>query len=175
MSLAITSYGTAKGFCQCAYLVMANPHRLQLPDDRSFVLGFHHLIGFAVELYLKAFLLHQGISEEQLRSKEFGHKMQKLLSTANSSGLTCNSAEVLCTYLAKHETFEYRYMREDARYDLLSLDKIFHMLSDLDIRVDQEIGASISYGRAPGGGWTFPEDGKKWRIPNNCNTQSLSN
>jgi len=164
MNAAHRTYGNAKGFCQSAYLVMANPHRLQVPDDTSFMLGFHHLIGFAVELYLKAFLLHCGLSEEELRSKKFGHKLQALLGAAEERGLACSNAKALCTYLVKHETFEFRYMKEDSWYELLPLDTIFDMLSQLDGIVDTEVGASAARGMAAGGSWKFPQDGKYWRV-----------
>jgi hypothetical protein len=46
---------------------MSNPLRYQVPDDTPFVLSFHMLCGFAAELYLKAFLMHKGYTEDQLR------------------------------------------------------------------------------------------------------------
>lgn len=144
--------------------MMTNPARLQVHDDTSFIMGFHHLIGFAVELYLKSFLLHHGISESDLRSKQYGHKLAALLTTATELRLNCPSAEKLCTYLRKHETFEYRYIRKDSHYDLWSLDVIFDHLGILDARVDHAIGASAAYGQFPGPGWPFPEVWKYWRV-----------
>jgi hypothetical protein len=78
--------------------------------------------------------------------------------------LICSDIKNLCGYLAKHETFEYRYMQDNALYELLDLDKIFAMLSELDNSVDSEVGASAARGQTPGGSWTFPEDCKEWRI-----------
>ncbi len=58
------------------------------------------------------------------------------MKAAEDRGLVCLSSSRLCTYLNKHETFEYRYFRRDAYYDALALDEIFDMLSDLDGQVD---------------------------------------
>ncbi len=60
MKLAQATYANAKGFCQSAYSMMSDPARLQLIDDTTFCMEFHHLVGFAVELYLKAFLFALG-------------------------------------------------------------------------------------------------------------------
>jgi len=54
----IATYSTAKGLVQSTFLTMTNPQRLTLPDDTTFMLFFPMNLGFAVELYLKAFLAH---------------------------------------------------------------------------------------------------------------------
>jgi len=144
--------------------MMTNPLRCQIKNDLQFILGFHHLIGFAAELYLKAFLLQRGVSEAELRSQKYGHKLHVLLENAEAHGLVCPAARSLCGYLEKHSTYEYRYMNQAAAYDLRPLDQIFNDFSDLDIAIDQAVGASESKGVAVGQRWIFPQDAKLWWI-----------
>lgn len=59
------------------------PNSGQPPEWPKYVLLYH-----AVELALKAYLLRQGMSEEVLRSKKFGHNLKKLLKEAVRRGLT---------------------------------------------------------------------------------------
>lgn len=75
MNVSILPYSTAKGFCQGAFAMMANPNRFQTPDDTTFILSFHHLIGFSVELYLKAFLIEKKMTEVELMKKPYGHSL----------------------------------------------------------------------------------------------------
>ena len=48
------------------------------------------LLGQAIELYLKAFLFHQGYGETQLKKRPFGHKLPRLLNEAAAKGLDTN-------------------------------------------------------------------------------------
>lgn len=47
----------------------------------------YFLLARSVELSLKAFLLHQGVSAKDLASKKFGHNLSALLNEATSRGL----------------------------------------------------------------------------------------
>ena len=47
------------------------------------------LLGQAIELYLKAFLFHQGFGETQLK-KKFGHNLKRLLDEAIKLGMGTN-------------------------------------------------------------------------------------
>ena len=164
MSLAHTSYATARGFCQSADLMMTNPAHFQVSNDSSFVLGFHHLIGFSVELYLKALLQHIGFSVEQLRKRKFGHNLSSLNVACMENGIEIDSAHFLCEYLKPHERFEYRYSGTDISYMVCPLDYVFYKLGALDTAVDHQIGASAALGRLPRAGWQFPDGMKQWRF-----------
>ena len=48
------------------------------------------LLGQAIELYLKAFLFHQGYGERQLRQRPFGHNLTRLLDEAAAKDLGTN-------------------------------------------------------------------------------------
>jgi hypothetical protein len=158
-------YSVAKGYVQSAYAMMANPHRLQLPDDRTFFMAFHMLCGFAVELYLKAFLAHKGYSERQLKHLSVGHDLIKLRDLCISEGLYASASDFLVSVLGKHhKSFEYRYMKSATEYQVTDLRGIFSAFSSLDRLIDSAIGASYARGKQPNGKWDFPTDGA-WRFP----------
>lgn len=158
-------YSVAKGYVQSAYAMLTNPHRLQLQDDISFFMAFHMLCGFAVELYLKAYLLHKGHKERDLRKKEIGHDLLKLRELCLLEGLYHSGADMLVGLLAKHhKEFEYRYMKREVTYWTEDLRTIFSAFSRLDRDVDAVIGASASRGLKNKGRWDFPADGA-WRLP----------
>jgi len=46
-----------------------------------------YLLGHAIELYLKSYLLHEGFTVTLLKSKKYGHNLTVLLAEAQSRGL----------------------------------------------------------------------------------------
>lgn len=167
MSDAIRIYSTAKGYVQSTYLIVTSPDRYQLPDDTTFILSYHMLLGFAGELYLKAYLTHTGHAEAELRSSAVRHNLKKLLELSEADGFSLPAARNLVNYLSEqHGSFEYRYMRPDSSYFVRSQVEVFAELDELDNYVDREIGASASKGKTPSnGGWIVPADRNGWRIP----------
>lgn len=157
-------YSTAKGFAQGAFAMMANPLRFQTPDDTTFILSFHHLIGFSVELYLKAFLMEKGMKETKLMYKPYGHSLQNLLAAAKEKEFSCSEGDSLVEYLKPHETYDYRYIKNETEYKLQRIDYIFKCLSALDRYVDATTGASASHGKEIGRGWVMPKEAAHWRI-----------
>lgn len=75
MESALLNYSTARGYIQSAYLIMTNHNRFQVPNDITFVLAYHMLLGFAVELYLKSYLTHTGHNERELRNAAVRHNL----------------------------------------------------------------------------------------------------
>jgi hypothetical protein len=166
MTKAKPPYSTAKGFCQGALSMMASPCRFQLPDDTTLILSFHHLVGFAVELYLKSFLIKQGISEKELMFKPYGHNLNNLLQKAKENSFKCQECDELVSGLKQHETYEYRYLKNETNYRLQPIYFIFELLNALDFYVDTIIGASVDRGlEAKPRGWVIPKSIGHWRIP----------
>jgi HEPN domain-containing protein len=48
------------------------------------------LVGQALELYLKAFLLHRGMGESTLRNRPYGHNLARLLDEATARDISTN-------------------------------------------------------------------------------------
>lgn len=165
MADPISVYSTGRGYVQSAFAMMASSQRMTCPNDTTFFLGFHMLIGFATELYLKSFLLNKGLTEKQLRRHDFGHDLNALWSEAKSKGFPEPSVAPLIAYLhSGHKKFEYRYMERTTKYTVTRLDIIFDWLSRLDAIVDHTSGARASFGLAPESGWKFPPDRAEWRF-----------
>ena len=158
-------YGTAKGYVQSAYVLMASPLRYQVPNDTTFYLSFHMLCGFAAELYLKSFLMHKGFTEAQVRTKELGHNLGKLYELAVAHGLSASGTDELIKLLGEHhKNFGFRYLKPSSIYQTKNLVTVFSAFSSLDSVVDAAVGASVSRGVKPGGGWSFPSSGANWRL-----------
>jgi hypothetical protein len=79
----------------------AHALRLQAFATFRYAQDFHHtatkagsnlvrayLLGHAVEMYLKAYLLHAGLSATTLKRKPFGHNLDRLLIEAKTRGFT---------------------------------------------------------------------------------------
>lgn len=166
MSAAIRAYSTAKGYVQSTYLIVTSPDRYNVPDDTTFILSYHMLLGFAVELYLKAYLTHTGHAETELRGGPVRHNLKKLLELSEADGFSLSAANKLVDYLGEqHGSFEYRYMKSGSSYRVRSQAEVFAELNELDTYVDSEIGASASKGKVPSsGGWVVPADRNGWRI-----------
>jgi hypothetical protein len=166
MSAAIRFYSTAKGYVQSAYLIVGNPARFQVRDDTTFILPYHMLLGFAVELYLKSYLTHTGHTECELRSGSVRHNLKKLLELSEADGFTEPKVTPLVNYLNdQHASYEYRYMKPEGVYDVRCQADVFAELDELDAYVDNVIGASVSRGLLPStGGWPVSSDFNGWRI-----------
>lgn len=166
MSEAIRTYSTAKGYVQSAYLIVTSPARFQVPDDTTFFLSYHMLLGFAVELYLKAYLTHTGHTEAELRSGPVRHNLKKLLELSEADSFSLFPATKLVDYLHdKHASFEYRYMKPAGLYYFRYQADVFSELNQLDNYVDSAIGASASKGKTPPfDGWVVSDAYNGWRI-----------
>jgi len=165
MADPVMMYSTGKGYVQSAFAMMASSQRMTCPDDTTFFLGFHMLIGFATELYLKSFLLTQGFTEKQLRHHDLRHDLNALWRTATSNGFSELSVAPLIAYLQSgHKRFEYRYMERNTNYTVKRLDIIFDWLSRLDAIVDHASRARASFGLTTDSGWKFPPDRAEWRL-----------
>ncbi len=149
MASAIMTYSTAKGFNEAAKMIYTSPH---YGPDRSdmLVLPFGHLIGFAIELYLKAYLLHHGVTEATLRSREYGHKLAELYALAQAHGFSEAHVMLIHDYEEPHRNFEYRYADESNTYVVPDYVRVFAAMDALDTYVDGVIGASASHGLTPG-------------------------
>ena len=149
---------------QAAYAIMANPHRLQLEDDRSFYMPFCMLCGFAAELYFKSYLLQKGYTEGDLRKRLLGHDLSQLGELAIKNGLCAPTASLVGWFGKHHKNFAYRYAQDETLFGLPRLSAVFSAFSSLDFQIDTAVGASVSKGLVPRDGWTFPADGDFWRI-----------
>jgi hypothetical protein len=158
-------YSVAKGYVQSAFLIVTNPARMTVPDDRSFVLAVSQLFGFAAELYFKGFLIASGVEPRVLRNSIVRHNLAKLHEMSIERGLSLELASWLVEVLGtQHKSHEFRYMTEQSSYTALDLTRAFAAFSELDLIVDAFIGASAAFGLTPRRGWDLPRH-LAWRLP----------
>lgn len=143
-------YVPAKGYAESAKIIKLSP--LTSGREGMTFLPLHMLVGFSVELHLKAWLTDVGFNEETLRRKPYGHNLNELYGAAKANGLPpIDRLDALVPYLhGPHADFTYRYFRQDITYESMELGSLFGILDALDTVVDSKIGASASIGKAPG-------------------------
>jgi hypothetical protein len=114
------------------------------------ILPLHMLAAFALELYLKSWLL--GVGKTSGEVKKYGHDIQRLYDDATRYGLpNIDQLQDLVGHLAgPHEGFTYRYIDSKDRIENTNWPVAFNVLYQLDCEVDKSIGASASHGLEPG-------------------------
>jgi len=171
-SAAHEFYSTARGFCQSATAMVTNEMRLKENFDISIFLGFHCLLGFAVEMYLKAFLVDRFVELRELKHSPYGHNIDTLLAKASAEGFACEAAKELCEIFDRHQTLEFRYIRSNSKFRNVNISVVLKLLSDLDHYVDDYLGVSAAYGFQPDKGeWSIRADLSEWRIDRPSNSR----
>ena len=161
----IASYATAKTYVQSAYALMDSAGRRTLPNDSTVFLPFHLLCGFAIEIYLKAYLTHRQLPAEKLLNFRVRHNLKRLRTMAKTKGLDCSDFNGLVDLLHEsHKKHHFRYMPSKKIFKHQPLAVIFSQLSALDVAVDSAIGASKSKGKIPEPGWHFYAHQTPWRL-----------
>jgi HEPN domain-containing protein len=128
-------------------------HRSPLKKvDEPVFLSIHLLLGFAVELYLKAFLLHDGMSEKLLRTKQLGHSLKNLYAQGQLRSLPNipHLEELVDLLHERHFDLRYRYVHEADEFPRTNLDFAFVILNNLDTQIDAVVGASAKFDLLPG-------------------------
>jgi hypothetical protein len=83
-------------------------------------LPVRHLYCHAIEMYLKAFLRAEGVTEAAIRdNRKLGHRLEDLYTECKSRGLAMSSADTACFdpmlqlhLKAGHEEYQFRYFEK---------------------------------------------------------------
>lgn len=143
-------YVPARSFAEATKLIRSSPH--YSGREPMMFLPIHLLFGFAVELYLKAWLSKAGIEPDALARRPYGHHLVNLYRGAIDAGLPnlAGLGEVISVLHGPHSRFEYRYFKSPSSFESLGALQITSSLERLDTEVDRFIGASASRGLEPG-------------------------
>lgn len=149
-SVAYMRYATAKEYVEAVKLVLTSPHY----RDRHVMMAIrptHLLAGFALELYLKAWLLADGEAEQGAH----GHKLLTLYENALGRGFSNDDRiRELIGHIAEphgqNRDYVYRYTAEGAEIKPLIWDAVLPIIDQIDNLVDAKVGASAHHGLAPG-------------------------
>ena len=114
------------------------------------VLPMNMLIGFALELYFKAWLLDAG--RPSAKVKALSHEITALHNEARIEGLPLIPLldQLVEALSPGHEDFTHRYINSGDEVSLIKWPLAFAALQDLDTAVDAKIGASASMRLKPG-------------------------
>tara|TARA_R110001606_G_scaffold56231_1_gene136413 strand:- start:16 stop:306 length:291 start_codon:yes stop_codon:yes gene_type:complete len=85
MDEAINRYHTAKGYFQSTIMIFKSPERNSSQRELLTLLSMSLLVGFALELYFKAWLLACGRPSEEV--KGLGHRLADLYVEAKGEAL----------------------------------------------------------------------------------------
>lgn len=105
----------------------------KLPKDANCPISWPHYFLFchAVELALKAYLLQSGLMLSQLRKKDFGHNLNKLMQEAVKHNLSVGLlAQNLAMLSEPHENFLARYPQHNGK-PILLVDQFEPLLIEL--------------------------------------------
>ncbi|WP_203153413.1 HEPN domain-containing protein [Methylobacterium aquaticum] len=105
------------------------------------------LAGFAIELYLKAWLSADGVEEKGLSSHNVRHDLAELLKMAIARGYSPSSKkidELIDTLRKLHRKFETRYLKDDTEIQKLTLGGYSAEMEMLDADVRTKISVPPS-------------------------------
>ena len=142
-------YVAAKCFKEAIKMVHSHPHA---PANLGLIfLPVQTLLGFALELYFKAWLEGPGRDENVLR-KTYGHNLMKLFIDSKNEGLPVipRLDETVEQTEKSHGDYTYRYFKRTMNYSAMGMMTVFKVLDALDEAVDKKVGASTSLGLTPG-------------------------
>jgi hypothetical protein len=101
---------TALGYVEAAKMTCCGPIGVTSPPNAVMILPVNMLSGFALELYLKAWLLFSGRSSVTV--KGYGYRLRDLFEEAKSAGLPKIDGldDVLADLAEGHADFTFRYV-----------------------------------------------------------------
>lgn len=103
-------YATAKSYIEAIKMIITSKYYDNQPGNIS-TLPTHMLAGFGLELYIKSWLLHSGISSKDV--KKFNHDLRQLYQEAklyNFIEMKCID-ELINILAGPHADFTYRYLK----------------------------------------------------------------
>lgn len=96
------------------------------------------LLAFSIEFLLKAWLIADGLSEDDVSKPHIRHDLEELLDLAKSRGLRNqhqNSAEIIAAMNAHHKKHEFRYLPAKGEFKLLNFPLAALVIEALDATV----------------------------------------
>jgi len=143
--LEIGFFNYAHSYCISGRALQKSRVEATHPDAVIRYLYYH-----AIELYLKAFLLSQGLNEENLRKKEFGHKIEKLAKEAKNNGLNLSDTdqEIFEKIGNTDNIISSRYIRLGA-HELIAIEALYGICFHLHGEILEFAYSSVSGKRRP--------------------------
>lgn len=141
---------TAKDFFKAAdghrrAVELLQPHEFRPDGSRdSLFFSIYNVLGFTVELYLKAFLAKNGMQDSELWKKEYGHNLSNLFDEAKRRGFAVCLADMtaIIKFLASgHGEYGYRYVRDGGSLNYFNdLTLVINALQQVHVSMQDELG-----------------------------------
>lgn len=149
---ALTRYSTAKEYVETIKLALTSPNY----KDKHVMMAIRPtglLAGFALELYLKSWLLADGMPSRDV--EKLGHKLKDLYQSAIDRGFSTDSeifqlVDMVSVPHGQDRDYIYRYTKQNADVPLIPWHLVLPIFHNIDAVVDHHVGASASFGLQPG-------------------------
>lgn len=140
---------TAKDFFKAAdghrrAVEILQPHEFRVDGNRdSLFFSIYNVLGFTVELYLKAFLAKEGMKDSELWKKEYGHNLSNLFDEAQKRGFkVCleDMAAIIKFLASGHSEYGYRYVQDGSYLNHFDdLVPVIHALRQVHVSMQDEL------------------------------------
>jgi hypothetical protein len=135
-------FKAADGHRRAVELLIDHEFRSDGSRDSVFF-AIYNVLGFAVELYLKAFLAKSGMADSELWTRQYGHDLQRLFEEAKKRGFDVRLPEMVAIVdllSAGHGSYGYRYVHDgsDLTY-FQSLPLVLLVLRDVHASMQSEL------------------------------------
>lgn len=120
------------------------PHEFKADGSRdSLFFAIYNLLGFTVELYLKAFLSKNGIQDSELSKRPYGHNLNNLFDKALECGFDVsleNMASIIEFLDVGHGEYMYRYVQDSSNLNYFhDLSLVINTLQQVHISMQDDL------------------------------------
>lgn len=156
------SFFTARSYVESIFVMMSSKERFNLNRDAALAMSAMLLGGFAIELYLKAYLQKKGVKDIKT------HDLKRLFNLCKEKGFKDiedpRIRALIELFAERHKSGEFRYIKKGKyKHKLCNLPAFFDWFSVLDGVVTEATG-SCRYRDCSGEvGWKFRGE-PNWRI-----------
>jgi len=140
---------TAKDFFKAAdghrrAVELLQPHEFRPDGSRDSVFfSIYNVLGFTVELYLKAFLAKDGMPDSELWKKKYGHNLSNLFDEAQKRGFAVCLPEMtaIINFLGSgHADYGYRYVQDGGYVNQFNdLTLVIRALQQVHVSMQDEL------------------------------------
>lgn len=148
-------YKVGTGHNRAAHILYEHVNQTDVGAQAVFF-AFYNVLGFAIELHLKAFLVGSGLASDTLSKKPFGHDLKALHTEAEKLGLhahpgisasqpytvTASALQKIVDIIGVHHgDYTYRYVNDaKSEYKFIkTMDQTFVIVDDLQEKVRQAL------------------------------------
>jgi hypothetical protein len=124
---------------------LLQPHEFRNDGNRdSLFFAIYNVLGFTVELYLKAYLANSGMRDNELWAREYGHNLKNLFAEARRRGFAVrlNDMAAIIDFLAAgHGEYAYRYVQDEGVLNYFNdLNPVVYALQQVHVSMQDDLG-----------------------------------